>query len=82
MPDEGFWIAIVVFDEVVDGGFQFFCRAVNAASKLAFGEQGEPAFHKVQPTGRGGREVGMEAGTFGQPVLNQPGVKGEVKATA
>jgi hypothetical protein len=49
MPDEGFWFAIMVLDEVVDGRFQFFGRAVNAAAKLAFCEQSEPAFHQVQP---------------------------------
>ena len=48
----------------------FFGRAVNAASKLAFCEQSEPAFHQVQPRGRGGREVNVETGSFGQPVLN------------
>jgi len=70
MPDEGFWVTIVILDEGVDGRFQFFGRAVNPASKLAFCEQGEPAFHQVQPRGRGRREVDMEAGAFGQPVLN------------
>jgi hypothetical protein len=45
MPDEGFWVAIVVLDEVVDGRFEFFGRAVNTSAKLAFCEQSEPAFH-------------------------------------
>ena len=49
MPDEGFWIEVVVFDVTVDGCFQLFGRAVNAASELTFGEQCEPAFHQVQP---------------------------------
>ena len=49
MPDEGFWVAVVVFDEVVDGRFQFFGGAVDTAPKLAFREQSEPAFHQVQP---------------------------------
>ena len=60
-------------DELVDGGFQFFGRAVDAASELTICEQREPAFHQVQPRGRGGREVDMEARPLGQPVLNQLG---------
>ena len=71
MPDEGLWVAVVVFDEVIDGRFQFFGRTVDAAPELAFGEQGEPAFDQVQPTGRSWREMHMEAGTFGQPIPNQ-----------
>ena len=44
MPEEGFWIAIVVFDEIVEGGFEFFTRAVDPAPKLALGQQSELAF--------------------------------------
>jgi hypothetical protein len=65
VPDEGFWGVVVVLDEVVDGCFEFFGRAVHAASKLAFCEQPKPAFHQIQPRGGGGREVNMEAGAFG-----------------
>jgi hypothetical protein len=49
MPDKGFWVAVVVLDEVVDGGFEFPGGAVDAAAELAFGEQSEPAFHQIQP---------------------------------
>ena len=38
MPDDGFSVAIVVLGDVVDGGFEFFGRAVNALAKLAFRE--------------------------------------------
>jgi hypothetical protein len=38
MPDKGFCVAIVVLGEVVDGGFEFFGRAVNTSAKLAFRE--------------------------------------------
>jgi hypothetical protein len=48
VPNKGFRVA-VVFDEAVDGCFQFFGRALNAAAKLAFCEQSESAFHQVQP---------------------------------
>jgi hypothetical protein len=37
----------VVFDEVVDGRFEFFRRAMNAAPKLTLGKQCEPALHQV-----------------------------------
>jgi len=60
-------------DELVDGGFQFFGRAVDAASELTICEQRKPAFHQVQPRGGGGREVDMEARPLGEPVLNQLG---------
>jgi hypothetical protein len=49
VPDEGFWVAVAVFDEIVDGRFQFYGRAVDAPPKLVFCEQSEPAFHQVQP---------------------------------
>jgi hypothetical protein len=44
VPDEGFWVSVVVLDEVVDGGLQFLGGAMDAAAELAFREQGEPAF--------------------------------------
>ena len=31
VPDEGFWVAVVVLDEVVDGGFEFLGGTVDAA---------------------------------------------------
>jgi hypothetical protein len=71
VPDEGFWVSVVVFDEVVDGGFQFFGGAVDAAPELTFGEQREPSLDQVEPRSRSGSEVHMEARAFGQPVLNQ-----------
>src|ERR1035437_6231628 len=71
MPDKGLWVAVVVLDEVVDGGFEFLGGAVDAAAELAFGEQGEPSFHQVEPRGRSRGEVKVEAGAFGQPVANQ-----------
>ena len=44
---------------------------MNATAELAFGQQSKPAFHQVQPTGRSGREMHMEAGAFYEPVLDQ-----------
>jgi hypothetical protein len=44
---------------------------VDAKAELAFGQQGRPAFHQIQPTGRSRREMHMEAGAFDEPVLDQ-----------
>ena len=49
VPEEGLWVAVVVLDEVVDGGFEFLGGAVAAAAELAFGEQREPAFDQIEP---------------------------------
>jgi len=49
MPDEGFWVAVVVLHEVVDGVFEFLGGAVDAAAELAFCEQREPAFDQIEP---------------------------------
>ena len=61
----------MVLDEVVDGSFQFFGGAMDASSQLLSCEQSEPAFDQVEPRGRGGREVHMEARSFCQPVANR-----------
>ena len=71
MPDEGFWILVVVLDEALEGSFQFFGGAMDAAPELLFSEQREAAFYQVEPTGRSGREVEMKAGPLYQPVTNQ-----------
>ena len=60
-----------MLDIVVDCRLQFFGGAVDAAAELAFGQQGKPAFHQVQPAGRSGREMHVEAGAFYQPVLDR-----------
>jgi hypothetical protein len=74
----GFGLLVVVVDVVSDGLFQFLGGAVNARSKLLFGEGGEPAFDQVEP-GRGSRrEVEMEARPLGQPVADQFGLVGAV----
>ena len=71
MPDEGPWFFVVVLDEAADGVFQLAGGAMDSATELLFGEQSEPAFDQVEPTGRGGREVQMEARPLHQPVTNQ-----------
>jgi hypothetical protein len=66
VPDEGFWVAVVVLDEAAYGSFQFSGRAMRSASELFVGQRGEPSFDQVQPTGRSRHEVQMEAQSFGQ----------------
>jgi len=51
---------------------------MHTAPDLLFGESGEPALDQVEPTGRSGREVQMEARALGQPVANQLGFMGAV----
>ena len=73
VPDEGFWILVVVSNVDADGLFQLFGRAMHAAAELFFREQSEPALDQIEPAGRGGREMQMEARSFHQPVANQLG---------
>src|SRR5579859_7069269 len=51
---------------------------MDAAPELLFGERSEPALDQVEPTGRSGSEVQMEAGPLSQPVANQFGLVGSV----
>jgi hypothetical protein len=44
VPDEGFWVSVVVLDEVVDGGLEFLGGAMDGAAELALGEQDEPDY--------------------------------------
>jgi hypothetical protein len=38
VPDEGFWMCVVVLDEAVDGGFQFFGGVMDAAPEPVIGD--------------------------------------------
>ncbi len=51
---------------------------MHAAAELFFRQQSEPALDQVEPAGRGGREMQMEARSFHQPVTNQLGFMGAV----
>lgn len=78
VPDEGLWIAVVVLDEVADGLFEFFGRAMDTAAQLFFRQCREPSFYEVDPRGRSRCEVQVEALPLGQPVTNQLGLMGSV----
>ena len=59
---------------------EFAGAAVNAAAKLPFSKQREPAFDQVKPGPTGRREVQMEARVPQQPTLNGCGLVGSVVA--
>ena len=66
-PDEGFGVGIGFLDEAVDGGLQVDDRAEHTALQAPPGELGEEARHRVQPGGRGRREVERPAWMPGEP---------------
>jgi hypothetical protein len=55
-------------DELANRGLELRDTAMNAAPQLFVREFREPALHEVQPGSVGGREVDVEARTFGEPV--------------
>ena len=69
---------VVVLDKAADGLLEFFGGAMDAAAQLFFGQCGEPSFHQIDPGGRSGREVQVEARPLGQPVTNQLRLMGSV----
>ena len=68
---EGLRILVVCLDEALDGGDQRAHALMAAAFDLALGEQGEPAFHLIEPGGMGGSEVEMVARSFSQPASDE-----------
>ena len=77
-PDEGFGVLVVMLDEVADGVLQLLRAAVDSAPNLFFGQFGEPALHQIQPGGRRGCEVQVDARTLGQPAANELGFVGAI----
>jgi len=64
----------VVIDEAADSVFQLACAALDAAPDLFFGQLSEPALDPIEPGGRGGSEVQVEARTFGEPAADPLGL--------
>ena len=60
-----------MFDVVLNGPFELPGAAEDPSAELFFGESCEPTFHEIQPRRTGGGEVEVEAGAFGQPVLDE-----------
>ena len=71
-------MAVVEFEVVADGVFQFAGAAMDAAAQLFFGKASEPAFDQVEPGGAGRREVQMKARMTQQPALDGRGFVGAV----
>jgi hypothetical protein len=76
VPDEGFWILVVVSDEASDGVFEFLGGAMDAAPQLLVGEGREPAFDQVESRGGSRREVEVEAWPLGQASCGSSGFYG------
>src|SRR5439155_3232432 len=66
-PDEGLWLLVVVGDEAIDGGLEIDDAFEDAALEAPLGEDGEETLDGVEPTGRGGREMGAPARMTPQP---------------
>ena len=60
-PGEGLWLGIGVVDEAVDGGLEVDDGSEDAAFQASPGQLGEEALDRIEPGGRGRREVEGEA---------------------
>ena len=63
-------MCVVVFEVVVNGGFEFGDGGEDAATNALLSDQTEEALDLIEPGGRGGGEVQVKAGVLGQPCLN------------
>ena len=61
-PDEGPWAFVGLGEEAVDGRLEIDDPAEDAAPEPLIRRLGEEAFDRVEPGGRGRREMEMEAG--------------------
>lgn len=66
-PDKGLWRLIVLGDKAIDRRLQIDDAPEDAPFEAALGEDGEEAFHSIDPTRRGGREVEGPAGMAIKP---------------
>ena len=63
-------MCVVVFEVVVNGGFEFGDGGEDTATNALLSDQTEEALDLIEPRGRGGGEVQVKAGVLGQPGLN------------
>ena len=61
-PCEGFWFCVGFGEEAVDGGLEVDDGSKDAAFQATPGQLGEEAFDRIEPGGRGRREVEDERG--------------------
>jgi len=74
-PEEGLWVGIVVFQVVVNGGFELGNGGEDAATDALLSDQPEDALDLIEPGGRGWGEVQVKAGVLGQPLRWTPNVR-------
>jgi hypothetical protein len=72
-PNKWFRIFIVYADKLFNGRYQIRYAPKYATPNTLAGDLSKPSFDKIQPRGRGRREVAMKAGMLFQPCLN-PGM--------
>ena len=72
-PNEWFRIRVVYSDKLFDGSDQIRYATEHATSNTFAGDLPKPPFNKIEPRGRGRREVAMKAGMLFQPGLD-PGM--------
>ena len=69
-PDEGFWVLVVVVDELTNRSLKFGGASVDASLDGARGEEREPSFDLVEPRAVGRDEVEVDSLVPLQPPLD------------
>ncbi len=69
-PNKGFGVLVVKLDVLFDGSHQFRHALEHASSDSLAGQFAEETFHQVQPGRTRGREMKVEPGMLGQPLLH------------
>ena len=69
-PDKGVGVGIVMFQVVVNGGFELGHGGEDATTDALLSDQPEEALDLIEPGGRGRGEVQVKAGVLGQPYLD------------
>ena len=67
---EGFGVPVVIGDVALDGVFEVGDRCEDAAPDAPPRDGGKEAFDRIQPGGRGGREVKHPSGMVREPLIH------------
>jgi hypothetical protein len=70
-PMEGFGLSVVIDQEAIDGFLKVGDGSEDAALEATLGQDGEEALDRVEPRGRGRREVEGPARMAGQPLAHE-----------
>ena len=68
-PDEGLGLSVVLFDELVDSGNQFFDASESSRPNGFLGDDVGPDFYLIEPRGIRGCVVNLIAGMSRQPPI-------------